>query len=89
MMINQGIGPPAKPARIIDRHDDKNRRRRAWPVGRSLQLTLEVAGLDEQSRISLSTRFHEEQINTFKNLPFQVRCPSTGTLERRVLEAIE
>jgi hypothetical protein len=30
----------------------------------------------------------ERQINSFKNLPFDVPCRSTGTLEKALLDAI-
>ncbi len=74
-----------KPRRVIDRHDDKSRRGRGRPVDRQLEL---VAGVDVNSSVSLSASFGERQINPFKNLPFQVRCPSTGLLERRLLDRI-
>jgi hypothetical protein len=74
-----------KPARVRDRHDDKSRRGRGRPVDRQLDL---VGNVDADSTVRLSTAYSERQINPFKNLPFRVRCPSTGELERRLFDRI-
>lgn len=78
-----------KPARVIDRHDDKNRRDRGRPVDRQLRLTVQLADTGAGSVVDMQTSFSERQINPFKNLPFQVRCPSTGELERALFAALD
>jgi hypothetical protein len=74
-----------KPRRVIDRHDDKSRRGRGRPVDRQLDL---IGNVDANSLVDLSVNVSERQINPFKNLSFQVRCPSTGKLERSLLDRI-
>lgn len=77
-----------KPARVIDRHDDKNRRNRGRPVDRQVEVDLKVAESAAGSDVRIRSRFTERQINPFRNLPFQVACPSTGELERQLFAAI-
>ncbi|MEM9439698.1 MAG: hypothetical protein AAGA73_04575 [Pseudomonadota bacterium] len=74
-----------KPRRVIDRHDDKNRRGRGRPVDRQLDL---VADIVDDIRVNLHTNFSERQINPFKNLHFQTSCRSTGTFERLLFDRI-
>jgi hypothetical protein len=73
------------PRRVIDRHDDKSRRGRGRPVHRQLDLAADV---DAQSTVGLRASISERQINPFKNLPFDVRCRSTGALERSLFDRI-
>ncbi len=93
LIAARGVDQPGdwaacKRARVIDRHDDKSRRGRGWPMGRMVQLVVDVEKVGDGSKVSLRATFIEEQINPFKNLPFQVRCRSTGVLERSLLDAI-
>ncbi len=78
-----------RPARVFDRHDDKNRPDRGRPVDRRLELEIQVRASDHGSEVRPRATFSERQINPFKNLPFRVRCPSTGDLERALLAAID
>lgn len=78
-----------RPARVIDRHDDKSRRDRGRPVNRQLRLDVQLDGTSGGSEVAMRADFSERQINPFKNLPFQVRCRSTGELERAVFEALD
>lgn len=78
-----------KPARVIDRQGNSNRRDRGRPVDRQLQLDIQVEAAGGGSEVRPQASFTERQINPFKNLPFQVSCLSTGNLERSLLAAIE
>jgi hypothetical protein len=78
-----------KPARVIDRHDDKNRRDRGRPVHRDLRLQVRVLAGNDGGVVQPRAEFTEEQINPFRNLPFSTRCRSNGTLENALFEAID
>lgn len=78
-----------RPARVIDRHDDKSRRGRGRPVDRMLDLTVQLEETDGRSKIGMRANFSERQINPFKNLPFQVGCRSTGELERGLFATLD
>lgn len=78
-----------KPARVIDRHDDKNRRGRGRPVSRDLRLQVRVLADNDGTVVQPKANFTEEQINPFRNLPFTSRCRSKGTLENALFKAID
>jgi hypothetical protein len=78
-----------KPARVIDRHDDKNRRDRGRPVSRDLRLQVRVLAGNDGTVVEPKANFTEEQINPFRNLPFTTRCRSNGTLENALFKAID
>jgi len=78
-----------KPARVIDRHDDKNRRARGRPVHRTLRLQVRVSEDNNGTVVQPKALITEEQINPFRNLPFTARCLSKGTFENALLKAID
>lgn len=78
-----------KPARVVDRHDDKNRRDRGRPVHRDLRLQVRVLAGNDDTVVHPKANFTEEQINPFRNLPFTTHCRSNGTLEHALLKAID
>ena len=77
-----------KPARVIDRHDDKNRRGRGRPVNRDLRLQVRILAGNGGTVVQPRADFTEQQINPFRNLPFTTRCRSNGTLENALFKAI-
>ena len=78
-----------KPARVIDRHDGKNRRRRGRQVHRDLRLQVSLSASIDGTVVQPRAYFTEEQINPFRNLPFTTRCRSNGTLETALFEAVD
>lgn len=80
-----------KRARVVDRHDDKNRRGRGRPVDRQLLLNVQVDETASRSTVNMRASFSERQINPFKNLPLRnlVPCRSTGELERKVFDMLD
>lgn len=78
-----------EPARITDHASDTRRQRRARVfLDRSLELTVEVSETGDTVHVAPDARFTERQINSFKNLPFDAPCVSTGALEKALLDAI-
>jgi hypothetical protein len=79
-----------EPARFTDHASDTQRRRRAQIfVDRSLELTIDVREAGQAVQVAPDARYSEQQINSFKNLPVDVPCRSTGMLEKALLDAIE
>jgi hypothetical protein len=78
-----------EPARYTDHASDTRRQRRARVfLDRSLELRIEVRGTGDAVQVAPEARYTERQINSFKNLPFDVPCRSTGMLEKALLDAI-
>jgi hypothetical protein len=78
-----------EPARITDHASDTRRQRRARIfLDRSLELRIDVRATGGMVQVAPDAQLTERQINSFKNLPFDVPCRSTGTLEKALLDAI-
>lgn len=78
-----------EPARFTDHASDTRRQRRARVfLDRSLELRIAVRESGDTVQVAPDARFSERQINSFKNLPFDVPCRSTGMLEKALLDAI-
>jgi hypothetical protein len=78
-----------EPARYTDHASDTRRQRRARVfLDRSLELRIDVRETGEAVQVAPDARFTERQINSFKNLPFDAPCRSTGMLEKALLDAI-
>jgi len=78
-----------KPARVIDRRNDRSRRNRGRPVSRDARLHLHILASDGGTVVRPKARFTEEQINPFRNLPFTAGCRSKGSLENALLDALD
>ena len=76
-----------KRARVVERSDSE-RVGRGRPISRDLGMRIEIQTAADQTLVGLVAEFTEEQINPFRNLPFNVPCRSTGALERALLAAI-
>ena len=76
-----------RPARVFSR-DDNRRVDRGRPVSRSLKLRIDVTDSANGSEVRPAAQFIEQQINPFRNLPFNAYCVSTGKLERSLLDAL-
>jgi hypothetical protein len=74
---------------VIDNTSNSRRRGRPRPVDRELVLAIAVAESAGATRVTVDARFEEEQINPFRNLPFDRPCRSKGVLESALLNALE
>jgi hypothetical protein len=74
---------------VVDHNSNSNRRRKARPVDRDLALAIQVREAAGATDVALDARFQEEQINPWRNLPFDQPCRSKGVLERALLNALE
>jgi len=78
-----------EPARFTDHASDTRRQRRAQIfLDRSLELRIDVRATGDRVQVAPDAQLTERQINSFKNLPFDAPCRSTGTLEKALLDAI-
>lgn len=78
-----------EPAMVTDHASDTRRQRRAQVfLDRSLVLSIDVRAAGDMVQVAPDARFTERQINSFRNLPFDVPCRSTGALEKALLDAI-
>jgi hypothetical protein len=78
-----------EPARFTDNASDTRRQRRARVfLDRSLELRIAVRETGGGVQVAPDAQFTERQINSFRNLPFDVPCRSTGMLEKELLDAI-
>ena len=76
-----------RPARVFS-NDDNRRVDRGRPVSRSLKLRIDVIDSADGSEVRPAAQFIEQQINPFRNLPFDTYCVSTGKLERSLLDEL-
>jgi hypothetical protein len=74
---------------VIDNNSNSRRRGRPRPVDRDLVLAIAVEDSAGATTVTVDARFEEEQINPFKNLPFDRPCRSKGVLESALLNALE
>jgi hypothetical protein len=74
---------------VIDNTSNSRRRGRPRPVDRDLALSIGVEESAGATTVTVDARFQEEQINPFRNLPFDRPCRSTGALESALLNAVE
>jgi hypothetical protein len=78
-----------EPAIVRDHASDTRRQRRARVfLDRSLSLRIDVREAGDMVQVAPDAQFTERQINSFKNLPFDAPCRSTGMLEKALLDAI-
>ena len=78
-----------EPAKFTDHASDTRRQRRAQIfLDRSLELRIDVRATGDRVQVAPDAQLTERQINSFKNLPFDAPCRSTGTLEKALLDAI-
>ena len=78
-----------EPARYTDHASDTRRQRRARIfLDRSLELGIDVREAGGMVQVAPDAQLTERQINSFKNLPFDAPCRSTGRLEKALLDAI-
>ena len=54
----------------------------------TLALAIQVREAVGATDVTLDARFQEQQINPWRNLPFDQRCRSKGVLERTLLDAL-
>ncbi len=73
---------------VVDHNSNSNRRRKARPVDRDLALAIRVREAVGATDVTLDARFQEQQINPWRNLPFDQPCRSKGVLERTLLDAL-
>lgn len=73
---------------VIDNTSNSRRRGRPRPVDRALVLAVGVEESAGATTVTVDARFEEEQINPFRNLPFDRPCRSTGVLESALLNAL-
>jgi hypothetical protein len=74
---------------VVDHNSNSNRRRKARPIDRDLALAVQVREAAGETGVTLDARFQEEQINPWRNQPFNQRCLSKGVLEGALLNALE
>ena len=78
-----------EPAKFTDHSSDTRRQRRAQVfLDRSLSFRIDVREAGDMVQVAPDAQFTERQINSFKNLPFDAPCRSTGMLEKALLDAI-
>jgi hypothetical protein len=78
-----------EPAIVRDHASDTRRQRRTRIfLDRSLELRIDVREVGDMVQVAPDAQFTERQINSFKNLPFDAPCRSTGMLEKALLDAI-
>ena len=73
---------------VSDRSSDSARPRRARPISRDLALEVAVRESAGGIEVQPLARFTEQQHDPWRNLPFTQRCPSTGVLERALLDSL-
>jgi hypothetical protein len=73
---------------VIDNTSNSRRRGRPRPVDRDLVLAIAVEESAGATTVTVDARFEEEQINPFRNLPFDRPCRSKGVLESALLNAL-
>jgi len=78
-----------EPAVTTDRYGDNRRPRRTriW-LDRNLALEIQVRDVGDRVQVALAARFSERQVDSHRNLPFDVPCRSKGVLEKALLDAI-
>jgi hypothetical protein len=74
---------------VIDNTSNSRRRGRPRPVERDLVLAIGVAERAGATTVTVDARFEEEQIDPFRNLPFDRPCRSKGVLESALLNALD
>jgi hypothetical protein len=73
---------------VVDHNSNSNRRRRARAIDRDLALAIQVREAAGATAVTLDARFQEQQINPWRNLPFDQPFRSKGELERSFLDAL-
>jgi len=75
---------------VVTSHFGNSRRPRRTRIqlDRDLALQIGVREIGDRVQVAPHAQFSERQINPYKNLPFSVRCQSTGALEKSLLDAV-